>query len=217
MMMRRLAAPTLALLLLTGCGGGLQSEEPGSVLGGEAIAPVEEEEAETASALPEGAIVDYSGDFVYDGALIQVGDDENGYIQVPMGFIRFQDEDVEGLTQYSDPTGKNIVTLEQYDGISYTTAAESLRSYLASDENIEDMQGATVEVAGYNALQLYGHYTDGYFIVTWFIENPADSGSSYYLAMEFDSDHSYIMACSSTFQTVEDYNASKKEEKAEQE
>lgn len=209
MMKRKLIAPLLALLLLTGCGG-LDKQSPGSILADNTpIAPVDT--TQEAAEIPEGAIVDNSGEFYYDGQLMQIGDDENGYIQVPLGFVQFQDVDVEGLTQYSDSTGRNIITLERYDGINYKTVAENLRSFLASDETVDDLQGSTVQVAGYDALRIYGHYTDGYAIVIWFIEDPADTDSSYYLAMEFDSEHYYLIACSSTFQTVEDHNAKKDE------
>lgn len=157
--------------------------------------------------LPEGAITDESGDFVYTGKLQQIGDDEHGYIQVPLGYVPFQDEDVEGLVQYSDVTGKNIFTLTHYEGTDYQTAANNLYSYMASQEDIEGLSGAQVSPNGYTSLQLYGHYTDGYFVVTWLIEDPADTSSSYYLCLEFDSEHQYMMACSSTFQTAEDYHS----------
>lgn len=167
-------------------------------------APTSENSAQSAG---EQTITDYSGDFTYTGALIQGGDDENGYIQVPANFVSFQDVDVDGLTQYSDTTGKNIITLDHYDDLDYKTAANNLRAYLETKDGLNDLKGATLTVAGYNALQLYGHYTDGYFSVIWLIEDPANpTGSTYYLAMEFDTEHQNILACSSTFQTVEDHN-----------
>ncbi|MBQ4466068.1 MAG: hypothetical protein II916_08920 [Oscillospiraceae bacterium] len=150
-------------------------------------------------------ITDESGDFVYEGKLQQIGDDENGYIQVPLGYLRFQDEDVDGLTQYCDTSGKNIVTLDHYVGTDYYTAAQNLHAYMESQSDLEGLTGATVHPAGYNAYQIYGHYTDGFFIVAWLIEDPAHPEDTYYLAIEFDNDHSYLMACSSTFQTVEDH------------
>ena len=193
------------LFCLTGCGG---LDDPdyggGSVfneLGGEIQA-----DDDSSAEIPEGAITDAAGEFYYAGKLQQGGDDENGYIQVPLGYVDFQDEDVEGLTQYSDVAGKNIITLDYYEGMKYQLVAENMRSYLQSDDTIFDLQGATTTVGNCNALQIYGHYDDGYFIVIWFIEDPEDTDSSYYLAMEFDSDHSYLVACSSTFQTKEQYH-----------
>lgn len=161
--------------------------------------------------VPEGAITDESGSFVYDGPLQQGGDDENGYIQVPLGYLNFQEEGVEGLTQYCDTSGTNIVTLDFYENINYQDAANNLRAYMESQTNIEGLTGATVTINGYNALQLYCHFTDAnLFLVTWLIEDPANPMDTYYLAIEFSNEKSSIMACSSTFQTKEDYHAAQR-------
>lgn len=153
-------------------------------------------------------ITDASGDFVYEGKLQQIGCDEDGYIQVPLGYLPFQDEDVEGLTQYCDVTGKNIVTLDHYDGTDYQTAANNLRAYMETQDDLEGLSGAQVTLDDSPALQLYGHYNDGYFIVCYLIEDAADPTSSYYLALEFDTEHQYLMACTSTFCSTETYHAS---------
>lgn len=203
--MKRMKALLCMLpLLLTGCGGGLGSTESRSMLEQEATAAIETAATEE---LPEGAITDVSGSFVYTGKLEQIGDDDNGYIQVPLGWMEFHEEGVEGMVQYSDATGKNIVTLEHYEGIDYQSAAENMRYYLAENQKIEGLTGSTTTIGGYDALQLYCHYTDGYFLVIWFAQDPADAASSYYIAMEFDNDHQYVVACSSTFQSTEDYHA----------
>ena len=195
----------LLVLALTGCGG-LEDKQGGSVFQEQSSQGFVTAEDATKPEVPEGALVDQSGDFVYDGKLQQIGDDENGYLKVPLGYLPFQDEDVQGLTQYSDATGKNIFTLEHYS-MPYQLAAENMRSYLSQQETVQDIQGASVPVAGYNALQLYGHYSDGYYIVIWFIEDPAaPESSSYYLAIEFDTDHQNLIACSASFLTVEDYH-----------
>lgn len=220
-----IAALTLALTL-TGCGGmgGPASSKADSGFSFDSMPEVTVPDIDPPTvSTPDGAgaesaapketsdgegISDDSGEFVYTGKLQPVGDDENGYIQVPLGYLPFQDEDVEGLTQYCDTTGKNIVTLDRYDNIDYQTVANNLRGYMETQENIDDLNGATVTVAGYNALQLYGHYTDGFFLVAWIIQDPAHPDDrTYYLAMEFDADHQYLMACSSTFRTVEDHAA----------
>ena len=206
-----LLLPLLALTL-TACGG-LDDKSSGSAFhdqDSQALVSTADESAGDAgkAEVPEGALVDYSGEFVFDGKLQQIGDDENGYMKVPLGYQRFQDEDVEGLTQYCDVSGTNILTLEHYQGLSYMAAAENMRAYLAQQDTVQDIQGATVQVADYNALQLYGHYGDGFYIVTWFIEDPANPAeSSYYLSIEFDAEHQNLIACSSSFQTVEDYHA----------
>ncbi len=170
------------------------------------------DETTTLPEVPEGAIADESGSFVYTGPLQQGGDDENGYIKVPLGYVSFQEEGVEGLTQYSDITGTNVITLDYYEGVNYQDGANSLYYYMSQEETVEGLTGATVDVNGYHSLQLYAHYTDdNKFLVTWMIEDPADPASSYYLAIEFLNDDADIMACSSTFQTVEDYHAANPE------
>lgn len=207
--MRKSLLLLLPMLLLTACGGvgSTDAADNRTILDNQAEIPSVTETAAKPE-IPEGAIADESGDFVFTGKLQQVGDDENGYIQVPLGYVPFQEEGVEGLTQYSDVTGTNIFTLEHYAGLSYQTAAENMRAYIQQDETLEDVQGATVQIAGNPALQLYGRYSDGIFIVIWFIEDPADTSSSYYLAIEFDAEHTDIVACSSTFQTVDAFHAS---------
>lgn len=163
--------------------------------------------ANAARSSDEQTITDASGDFTYTGALFQGGDDENGYIKVPDGFVNFVDVDHSGLTQYSDATRNNIFTLNHYDGIDYRTAANNIRAHKESETDLDSLEGATVSIADYHALQLYGRYNDGTYIVTWLIEDPDDpDNSTYYLAMEFDSDHQYMVACSSTFETVADHN-----------
>jgi hypothetical protein len=203
---RKVVFVTSALLLcmLTGC-----SIEQTAESVTESTVEVETTEAQDTekAGIPEGAIADESGDFIYTGKLQQVGDDENGYIQVPLGYVPFEEEGVDGLMQYSDVTGTNIITLDYYDGVDYETAANNLYYYMSEEDGIEGLSGAQVTVAGYTALQIYCHYTDGVFLVIWVIQNPADTSSSYYMAIEFESDDSDIMACSSTFRTVEDYYA----------
>ncbi len=201
--MKRITAMMLAAVMglsLTAC----NASEKVSVL--ESTASTQ---PATLPEVPEGAITDASGSFVYDGPLRQGGDDENGYIQVPLGYVNFQEEGVEGLTQYSDPTGVNVVTLDCYKDINYQDAANNLRAYMETQTNIEGLTGAVVPINGYNALQIYCHFTDAdKFLVTWLIEDPANTMNTYYLAIEFVTEKSEIMACSSTFQTKEDYHAS---------
>ena len=154
-------------------------------------------------------ITDVSGDFSYTGTLFQGGDDKNGYIKVPTDFVNFVDLDRNGLTQYSDATRKNIITLAHHEGIDYKTAADNLRAKKEKETDLKNVKGATVTIADYRALQIYGRYDDGIYVVDWFIEDPADpDNSTYFLAMEFDAEHDYILACSSTFQTIADHNKS---------
>ncbi len=189
---------------MTGCGG---KDSDKSVLEQQAIIPAVTESAGEQQ-IPEGAITDESGTFYYAGPLQQFGDAQNGYIQLPLGFAAFQAEGVEGsegVTQYTNASGTNLVTLDRYN-VDYATSATTLRYYMEEDENVEGLTGASVKINGYTALQIYCHYkADNTFMVAWCIEDPADPASSYYLAIQFTNEDSSVMACSSTFQTVDDF------------
>lgn len=191
-------------VVLTGCSAG--QNDGVSVLNQGQSLEVDTQEA-TKPEIPEGAIADDAGNFVYEGKLQPIGDDENGYMQVPLGYLPFQEEGVEGLTQYSDATGTQIFTLDYYEDMSFEAAAESMRYYLAQQENIEGLQGSITTVNGYDARQLYCHFTDAnLFWIIWMIEDPDHPSNSYYLSVECDPDHQNLIACSSTFQTVNDYH-----------
>ena len=152
-------------------------------------------------------IYDDSGAFSYAGELTEKGSDEYGYIQVPADFLRFKDDTAEDVLQYCDATGKNIITLRRNIGTDYQSAAQNLLSYMDKAHEIEDLTAATLKVGGYESIQIHGHYPDGYFLVIWLIEDPDNDADSYYLSMEFDAEHQYIMACSSTFLTTDAHNA----------
>ncbi len=195
-----LAVLTVLTLGMTACGDGQASD---SVASRNDSAPIA---TETLPEVPEGAIVDASGTFVYTGPLRQGGDDENGYIKIPLGFVNFQEEGVEGLTQYSDMTGDTVITLDRYEGHNYEAIANNMHYYLSQDENVEGLTGAKVTINGYQSLQIYCHYkNDGKYLVAWAIEDPANTADCYYLAIEFIGEDKNVVACSSTFQTVADY------------
>ena len=192
-------------LTLTGCSAG-QSDGVSVMNQGQSLEGNASVEA-TKPEVPEGAITDDAGNLVYEGKLQPVGDDENGYMQVPLGYQPFQEEGTEGLTQYADATGTNIFTLDYYENMSLTMAAESMRYYMESQENIEGLQGSVTTVNGYNARQLYCHFTDAnLFWIIWLIEDPDNPDNSYHLSLQCDPDHQNLIACSSTFQTVNDYH-----------
>ena len=203
---RIIAAALTAVLLCTGGCGGL--DDPAAQTPGAALTQTDAP-AETA-AIPEGAITDDEGKFAFTGKTQQVGDDDHGYLQVPLGYLPFQEEGVDGLVQYSDSTGTNILTLQHYADMDYSTAAQSMFAYMQSNEDVEGLTGATVTAGGYDALQIYGHYKDGYFLVIWFIDDPSSESGCYYLAIEFDGEHQDLIALSSTFQNPADFHASGK-------
>ena len=196
---------SMLALTLTGCSAG-QSDGVSVMNQGKSLEENASVEA-TKPEVPEGAITDDAGNFVYEGKLQPIGDDENGYMQVPLGYQPFQEEGTEGLTQYTDATGTNIFTLDYYENMSMTMAAENMRYYMESQENIEGLQGSVTTVNGYNARQLYCHFTDAnLFWIIWLIEDPDNSETCYHLSLQCDPEHQNLIACSSTFQTVNDYH-----------
>ncbi len=179
------------------------------VLSGEFTAPETAAEAAlvttTSAAAGSTTITDDSGAFSYTGELKQAGDDTHGYIMIPADFVKFNDIDSNNAIQYSDTSGQNVITLNKNPCIDSYSAVQSVLAYMDEDESISGGTGATLKVAGYDSYQAYGRYSDGFYIVVWLIKDPANPDDSYYLSMEFDDDHQYMMACSSTFKTAEDY------------
>ena len=152
-------------------------------------------------------ITDEAGKFIYEGKTQQIGDNEHGFIKVPADFVRFKDAEVNGLVQYSDISGKNVITLNHYKGVNFISAALRLYAGISSEkEGIEGLTYDSVSIAGYNANQVSGYYPDGYYFVAWLIEDPADPLDSYYLTFEYDKAHENIMAFSSTFRAANDSN-----------
>lgn len=193
----------IMLLCCAGCSTETQSDGMSILNGGQSVGSTEEA---TKPEVPEGAIVDESGDFVYAGKLQPIGNDETGYMQVPLGYTPVQaEEEIPGMMQYCDATGTNMITLGHYEGISYQVLAENRRYSLEEQEEIEGLTGAMVTVAGYPALELYCHHTDGIFLTAWMIEDAENPENCYFMEFEFDAEHQNILACSSTFQSIQDY------------
>ncbi len=168
-------------------------------------------EESTTVEIPEGALVDESGEFYYTGNVKQIGDDNHGYLQIPSTYVAVSGSSSASsdVLQYCDTTGTNIITLTHYESVDYETAAFSMYYTLMEEEDdgtLEGLSGAEVTINGCNAKQVYCHYlSDNMFLVAWMIEDPENSDNSYYLSFEFEGTESGIVACSSTFMTVEQY------------
>lgn len=154
-------------------------------------APAEQNETVT--------LTDESGDFTYTGAVQWIGDEEHGYIQVPADYTPYQDVEAGGLVQYCDGP-YNIVTLQRFEGTPADAAASNLYSYMQEESGTDGLTAAEVGISDYTAKQIYAYYTDSsQFMVIWLIPDPDDENSCYYIAMEFDAEHTDMVACSSTF------------------
>lgn len=192
----------LCLMALTGCGPSLENGANGWT-----NTPSKNTSSVKNKNSGDG-VTDQSGEFTYSGELQQIGDEEHGYLKIPAAFKEYHEEGVEGLLQYASEDGSTIVTLQYYEKTPYTTVANNFRYYLESQENFEGLTGATVTINGYDALQLYGHYsTDNSFLVVWLIQNPDNTEDSFYLALEFPAGDEDIIGISSTFETPGDHTA----------
>lgn len=192
----KILAALCSLCCLAGCSG--PTLESGKSGWNNTPAGTKEEKKE--------GITDGSGNFTYTGELQQIGDDENGYMQIPAGYVPFQEEDVEGLTQYASQNGKSIITLDFYEGVDYITAAQGMYAYLQQEGSIQGLAYAEAVVNSYPAYQIYGHYEDNTVLVAYFMQDSADAANSYYAAFEYSDGKSDFLACSSTFRSTADYH-----------
>lgn len=112
-----------------------------------------------------------------------VGTTDFGYVSVPKNWYRFYDVESSGTFQYSYANAW-IVTLyavptSQLDAYTY---ASNVKTNL-SNENVTNLTGAKVKVAGYDAYQVYGYYSnENIWLVCWFFEG--EDGKTHYIAVE---------------------------------
>ena len=124
----------------------------------------------------------------------RVGSEKTGYVDVPEDFLTFvNDVDLgEGVIQYSDVAGKNIVTLQYFDAsaIDAEAAASSMYMQFANDTLVdqESLTAAMVTIDDCEAYQVYCYYpSDGVYVVTWSFDSPEDD-YTHYVAVEFTED-----------------------------
>jgi len=180
---------SLALCLVLGACGASPSEEPASQPEPESVEQTEPSVGETTT--------DGSDDEGEQAAttLTRVGEAGIGFVDIPSDFVPFKD--VSGGTdlQWSDATGTSIVTLNVFDmetvpedqRESFTAydAAQSVY-YNISQDSPEDIEGATVELCGTQAYQIYAYYDDGIFLISWVVDGP--DGAIHYVSVEGSED-----------------------------
>lgn len=180
-----------------------KTTEPAATTTAAAVTTRADSAGGTQPAATAGTLTDASGDFTYTGELQWIGDEAHGFLQVPASFMPFQDVDVPGLVQYCDGTPDTIVTLQHYDGVTAEQAAQNTYAGMEEEGTYDRMEGAEVPISDYQAKQIYAYYPDtAQYLVLWFIPDPVDAASSYYLAMEFTQETADIVACSSTFTPI---------------
>lgn len=127
---------------------------------------------------------------------VRIGAENYGFIDVPNTWVTFTDEKAASLSglsvkQYSDASGKNIITLNCSESQTDPKSAASSCWNQMEQEGASDIHGATVTLDGCEAYQVYGYYADeDIVLVIWIFsgdndmlhyisaEGPADSISS---------------------------------------
>lgn len=116
-----------------------------------------------------------------------------GFVTVPDSWKEFHDVDGNSSIQWCDGTPYTVISLNTVDtsGLSdeqraefdAEDAANSIWQRMLDDGVSEDaIQGARVKLAGRDALQVYGLYPDGSYLVCWLATD--DAGTIRYVAAE---------------------------------
>lgn len=125
-----------------------------------------------------------------------IGNDEFGYVSVPKDWIQFQDLDGGTDLQYSNLLGSSIITLnifgdeglteEQKNQLDANMAAQSVW-YNLEQNDVSDIEGASVKLGQYDAFQVYGYFVSEdhgmpSIIVCWTLED--EKGIIHYISAE---------------------------------
>ena len=115
-----------------------------------------------------------------------VGADGIGFVDVPATWVKFTDVDGNDSIQWCDGTPYTIISLNTFDldsvpedqraDFDAEDAASSVWTNMLNDGcDEESVQGAHVTLAGRDAVQVYGVYPDGSFLVCWLVEDDDDA------------------------------------------
>lgn len=117
--------------------------------------------------------------------LKRVGEAGYGFVDIPSDWVNFQDVNAtEDLRQYSDLTGTSIITLFVMEDSPNDAEQAASNSWAGMESNgAVDVQGAIVELAGYETYQVYGIYENvGIMLVTYHFED--EEGKLHYISAE---------------------------------
>lgn len=133
---------------------------------------------------------------------VRVGAENYGFIDVPDTWVTFTDEKAASLSglsvkQYSDASGKNIITLNCSESQTDPKSAASSCWNQMEQEGASDIHGATVTLDGCETYQVYGYYADeDIVLVIWIFFD--DDGMLHYISAEGPAD-----SISSTVKIIE--------------
>ncbi len=126
-----------------------------------------------------------------------VGADGIGFVDVPASWVEFKDVDGNSSIQWCDGTPYTIISLDTFNVDSVPEeeradfdAEDAAKSVWANMLNAgceeDSVQGGRVTLAGRDALQVYGVYPNGSFLVCWLLQD--DQGVIRYVAAEGTQD-----------------------------
>ena len=159
---------------------------------------------EQTSAEPTETEITDSG-FVFKGKVMEIGDDEHGYIMVPADSYKFYDATGTNMIQYAIDGPTNIMTIKHLPGVGSYLAAQGIMAGIDEKGIVQGLTGATVKLGDYDAYQIYGLYPDGVYEVIWVTEDKNVPDSSYYVCFELDAEHIDDLALASTYKMPSDH------------
>lgn len=116
----------------------------------------------------------------------KIGIENYGFIEVPAYWVNFKDVDLPTDTtviQYSDPSGSSIITMNISKNYEQDAQVSADKSFLNMKNEGVDVEGARVNIGGYEAYQVYGCYEDeGIVFVSWHFKD--ENNTLHYVAAE---------------------------------
>ena len=180
-------ALTLSLPLSVGCSSGTPTAEPEAE-------PVEQTKEEEVKLTEENvAVTEENNSAEPAAATKRIGADGVGFVSIPENWVEFRDTDGNSSIQWCDGTPYTIISLNTFDMSSVPEdqradfdvedAANSVWMNMLNDGCKEDaIQGARVTLANHDALQVYGLYPDGSYLVCWLLDD--GNGTIRYVSAE---------------------------------
>lgn len=115
----------------------------------------------------------------------KVGTPEYGYVNVPSDWANFVDVDGNNSFQVCSIDKSTIISLNIMQGEESAGLEDYASSiaYRMEQDGGKELQAARVKIKNIDAVQVYGKYDDGnYILVTWVFE--AEDGKVHYIAAE---------------------------------
>lgn len=116
----------------------------------------------------------------------KVGKERYGFVEVPSYWKDFKDVDLPNDTtviQYSDPSGSSIITMDVTENYEYDIENTANQGAQIMQNEGAVVEGAKVNIGGYEAYQVYGYYeNDGKILVAWYFKD--ENNALHYLSAE---------------------------------